>query len=105
MTRRALFGNLTLSLFSFLILATAFFLTPNPKGFGTHEKLHLPPCLFRALTHLPCPSCGLTTSFAYFAKGAFLKSFQANLMGPFLFLGVLGLGCYALFFIYQQKEV
>ena len=71
------------------VLITAFFLSPDPRGFGTHEQLHLPPCFFLWLTHVPCPGCGLTTSFAYLAKGQFLKGAQIHPMGPALFAVLL----------------
>jgi len=30
------------------------------------------------LTGYPCPSCGMTTAFAYLARGQFVQSFQVN---------------------------
>jgi hypothetical protein len=51
------------------ILLTAAWLTPNPKGIGTHHRLGLTTCQMLVRTGLPCPSCGMTTSFAWFARG------------------------------------
>ncbi len=67
-------------------LAIARTLQPSPNGFGTHEKLGLPPCIFLKLTGLPCPSCGLTTSFAHAAHFHF---YQALVVQPF---GLLAFG-------------
>jgi len=76
------------------VLLTAFFLTPDPRGMGTHEHLFLPPCFFHWLTQIPCPSCGLTTSFAYLAKGQWSQGFHIHPLGPplfLVFLSVIGL--------------
>jgi hypothetical protein len=36
----------------------------NPRTMATHTQLGMPPCNFVVLTGKPCPSCGMTTSFA-----------------------------------------
>lgn len=59
-------------------------LDPDPRGFGTHQRLGLPPCTTRALFGVPCPSCGMTTSFANFVRGRLLQAAQANASGLLL---------------------
>ena len=61
-------------------------LTPDPRGFGTHQSLGLPPCTFRALCDIPCPSCGMTTSFAHIVRGDFAQALRANAGGVVLAL-------------------
>ena len=51
---------------------------------GTHQQLGLPPCTFKTLTGLPCPSCGMTTSFAFLVRGDVWHSMQANWVGTLL---------------------
>lgn len=68
-----------------VVVALSAWLNPSPQGFGTHQQLGLPPCTFEAMTTVPCPGCGLTTSFAHMAHGHLLQAFGAHLMGPFLF--------------------
>ncbi len=68
------------------VLVLSAWLRPDLRGFGTHQQLGLPPCTFEAMTSVPCPGCGLTTSFAHMAHGHFIRAFGAHLMGPFLFL-------------------
>jgi uncharacterized protein DUF2752 len=51
-------------------------------------------CWLRALTGVPCPTCGLTRSFVAFAHGGWLEAFRAHPAGPILFLG-LALGAVA----------
>jgi hypothetical protein len=59
-------------------LAVATSLNPDPRGFGTHEQLGLPPCTFQNVFHLPCPTCGATTSFARFVRGDWSMALRAN---------------------------
>lgn len=62
----------------------AAFASPDPRGFGTHQRFGLPPCTFRLLFHISCPSCGMTTSFAHFVRGAWINSARANPAGPMM---------------------
>jgi hypothetical protein len=48
---------------------------------GTHQQLGLPPCTFKTLTKLPCPSCGMTSSFALFVRGDLWNAARANVVG------------------------
>jgi hypothetical protein len=50
----------------------------------THLQIGLPPCTFRYLTGLPCPSCGMTTSFALLMHGDLRNSLRANAVGTLL---------------------
>jgi hypothetical protein len=50
-------------------LATATTLTPDARGYGTHEQLGWAPCWFRGAMGRPCPSCGMTTSWAHAVRG------------------------------------
>ena len=59
----------------------ALWLNPDPKGYGTHQQLGLPPCSFRLLFGYPCPGCGMTTCFAYFVRGQFNEALRANSAG------------------------
>jgi len=73
------------------LLAVAGWLKPAAVGYGTHTQLGLPPCMFLQVTHLPCPSCGLTTSFAWMIRLHIWKAFWANPFGILLFLGTVTL--------------
>ena len=66
------------------LLITAARLTPNPDGLGTHREMGLAQCAFLERTGLPCPSCGMTTSFAWFARGNLLASIYVQPMGAML---------------------
>jgi len=53
-------------------------LTPSVAGFGTHQQLGFPPCTTRALWNIPCPACGMTTSFAHFTRLQWPSALRAN---------------------------
>jgi hypothetical protein len=56
----------------------------KPLRMGTHMGLDLPPCTFYDLTGKPCPSCGMTTSFALLIRGDVVNSLKANAVGTLL---------------------
>ncbi len=56
----------------------------RPRRSETHRQLNLPPCAFRTATGLPCPSCGMTTSFALLMRGDVINSLRANAVGTLL---------------------
>ena len=68
------------------MLIVARLLTPEAGGYGTHEQLFLLPCLFRWLTGLPCPFCGMTTAFALMADGRVVAAFNIHILGPAAYL-------------------
>jgi Protein of unknown function (DUF2752) len=63
------------------LLVVARSLEPDPRGFGTHTQLGLPHCAFLTVTGRLCPSCGMTTSFAWLTRGRVDLSWQANPAG------------------------
>lgn len=46
-------------------------------------------CMFKNVTGLPCPGCGLTHSFCSIGKGDLASAFSYNQLGPVLFLFLL----------------
>ena len=72
-----------------VVFGVAFSLDPynpdgSPRSMATHTKLGLPPCNFVELTGKPCPSCGMTTSFALLVRGDVRASLRANWVGTTL---------------------
>src|SRR5512143_508961 len=84
------------------VLAVAFCLHPAACGYGTHTQLGLPPCNFQRLTHLPCPSCGLTTSFAYAIRFHFREAFLVSPFGLMAFFGTMALVPSAIFLLWRR---
>ncbi|HEY3242332.1 MAG TPA: DUF2752 domain-containing protein [Phycisphaerae bacterium] len=63
------------------VLLLAAWLKPDPAGHGTHQQLGLAPCTFLAITGYPCPTCGMTTAFAWTVRGHWLKAASVQPMG------------------------
>jgi hypothetical protein len=53
----------------------------TPRRMSTHTQLGLPPCNFVVMFDRPCPSCGMTTSFAFLVRGDVSNSLRANWVG------------------------
>ena len=83
-------GALVLVLAGLLaVFAVAVWIRPydeegNAELLATHRQLGLPECTFKVLTGKPCPSCGMTTSFALLVRGDVWHSMQANWVGTLL---------------------
>jgi hypothetical protein len=68
------------------VLMIAAWLEPSPTGIGSHRRMGLEPCQFELRTGVPCITCGMTTSFAYFVRGQLLASLYVQPMGSILAL-------------------
>jgi hypothetical protein len=72
------------------VLGLAAWLKPDPSGFGTHRHIYgSGPCSILMMTHYPCPTCGMTTTFALFMHGHWLKAVWNQPAGFVLALGTL----------------
>jgi hypothetical protein len=71
------------------LLVVARRLEPDPRGFGTHIQLGLRPCAFLTVTGRLCPTCGMTTSFAWAIRGRMDRSWRANPAGCVYALSVV----------------
>jgi len=58
----------------------------SARTMATHTQLGLPECNFVTWTGKPCPSCGMTTSFAHLVRGNLWSSLKANWTGTLLAL-------------------
>jgi hypothetical protein len=65
--------------------------TPRKMGTHTGPPLNLPDCTFKTMTGLPCPSCGMTTSFSLLMHGDPVNSLRANWVGTGLAIFCLAL--------------
>ena len=72
------------------VLGVAAWLNPSPAGHGTHEQLALPACDWAVGFSMPCPTCGMTTSFAWAASGDLMQATLTQPFGALLALGTAG---------------
>ncbi|WP_165063553.1 DUF2752 domain-containing protein [Paludisphaera rhizosphaerae] len=70
-----------------VMLAIGRSLKPDPRGYGSHERLGLAPCSYLASTGRFCPFCGATTAVAETTRGRLVRAWRANPAGALL--GVL----------------
>ena len=85
--KRGLLVLAALAMFAVLVAAAGidpYSSDGRPLSMGTHQQLGLPACGFVVLTGKPCPSCGMTTSFALLMAGDVVNSMRANFVGTFL---------------------
>jgi len=78
------------------LAAIGLVLTPDPRGFGTHEQLGFQPCLPVRLWNVPCPGCGVTTAVALAFHGQPLASLSAQPFGLVTILTVAGFALFTL---------
>src|SRR5271166_4963513 len=71
------------------LLGVARGLEPDPRGYGTHTQLGLGPCAFAVVTGRPCPTCGMTTAFAWFTRGSLGGSWRASPAGCLIALSIV----------------
>lgn len=83
--KRNLLSNIFILVIILGVIIVARILSPKESGIGTHTELGFPPCTFYVLTKLPCPGCGITTSFSHMTRFQFKKAFQVHPYGPILF--------------------
>ena len=79
---RFISGTIAAACLAVLIVAAV--LVPSPSGVGTHVALGMAACPFLTNTGVPCPGCGLTTSFSWFARGDIEASLYVQPMGTML---------------------
>jgi len=75
--------------FAAAIALAIFVLAPDPSGRGAHRQLGLPPCMLEYLTGIPCPLCGMTTSFTLMARGRILQALDVQPAGALAFSALI----------------
>lgn len=64
-----------------VVLALSYAFTPTPDGSGiVGFPIHA--CIFRFVTHLPCPVCGMTTAFVLMSHRRPAAALRSHVLGP-----------------------
>lgn len=66
------------------LLGVSAWLSPSADGIGTHTQLGLASCQWAEDLSIPCPTCGMTTTFAMAADGQLLRAGQNQPFGLIL---------------------
>ena len=89
---------LVIALGCLAILCVAAYLAPNRAGTSTHTALGFHPCAFLQTTHIPCPTCGMTTAASWFVRGHFVASLYTQPAG-FVFAGLVAVAFWVALYI------
>ncbi|MHC4976775.1 MAG: DUF2752 domain-containing protein [Planctomycetota bacterium] len=84
LTTQDRFLALLVALGTIALLSTASWLSPSSNGHGTHTQLGLASCQWAEDLAIPCPTCGMTTSFALAAEGRIVQAGQTQPFGLLL---------------------
>ena len=66
------------------LLVLAMLLAPSEDGHGTHTRMGLPACGWVVAFDTPCPTCGMTTSYAHAVRGDLVTAAKTQPMGTLL---------------------
>jgi hypothetical protein len=71
---------------------------------SNYYHLHIESCLFRKITHIPCPSCGSTRSVGALLNGEFTGAFYYNPLGYLILILMILLPAWIIYDIIRRKE-
>lgn len=75
------FSCLGLLVFGIAAILDPYDAAGTPLSHGTHQQLGLPPCAFKVLTGIGCPSCGMTTSISLLMHADLVAAWRTNWAG------------------------
>jgi hypothetical protein len=68
----------TVFIFSLTVLSLSFYFTPEDLDGHRGLASLLPKCLFKSITGIPCPTCGMGRAFSSFSRCEFRKAMSYN---------------------------
>src|SRR5262249_18836053 len=96
-----------IAVFTIAVLLNPYNPDGTPKTMGTHTgpPLNLPDCTFKVMTGMPCPACGMTTSFSLLMHGDLINSMRANWVGTGLAIVCLALIPWGLISVWRKRPL
>lgn len=82
---------------SFSLIFLSSLLPSPPLPFDT--------CIFKVVTGLPCPSCGMTHSFICLGHFRVKEAFFYNMMGPLVYFSVIIIFLISLYGLFSKKPL
>jgi hypothetical protein len=61
-------------------------------------------CFFKNITHLPCPSCGITRAIILLMQGNFVASIEMNPLGLIVFCSMIIIPFFVLYDLYKKEN-
>ncbi len=72
------------------VLAASFLFTPEQVEGRSGVASLMPKCLFKSVTGIPCPTCGMSRAFCAISHCEFRKAYEYNMLSfPLYFLFML----------------
>ncbi len=71
------------------IILASFFITPYDLEERRGGAKFVPVCLFKKITGIPCPSCGMSRAFCSISRGRLWDAFHYNILSIALYPAVL----------------
>ena len=81
-------GHLVIGLMALAVVVASVVLTPSDSVVSFFGWDVPPLCMFKRITGMDCPGCGLTRSFTYMGHGDVIDAFTRHKLGPPFYLFV-----------------
>lgn len=69
-----------------------------------HQSTTYSICIFKNITHLPCPSCGTTRAIILLLQGNFIGSIEMNPLGLLIFCVMVAIPFFVIYDLYKSDN-
>lgn len=78
--------------------------TPDPRGYATHEALGLTACGWPQIYGKPCPTCGVTTAACWLVHGSPFRALSTQPFGALAMATLLWIAGFALWSLARGRS-